>query len=154
VEEILGCRAAAEKKQGAVPFTWKGPFRTEIWAKCAVRRGAKHWPRTTRLAEVMEVMDRADPMDFTEEKPAPAPKAEKPAGPSVEDQLRQALTEGGVPEAEHAKWLTGIAGAMGKSKAADIPPAGAKDAVRRITERVKKWQDAQAAKAATQEKAG
>ncbi len=150
-EDILGCRAAAEKKQGRVPFTWTGPFRTEMWKKCAVRRAAKHWPRTARLGAVLDIMDRGDPMDFKE--PEPNEKAAKRAGrtepgPSAESRMREALVAGGIPESDHAKWLTGIAGAMGRKSAADLPASAGDDAVRRIRQRIEKLQAAQLAQEA------
>jgi phage RecT family recombinase len=65
---LMACRdAAAKKNNNEVPWTWKGPFREEMYKKAALRRGWKHWPKVSdpRLSRMMEAVDRTDPMEFS-----------------------------------------------------------------------------------------
>jgi recombination protein RecT len=67
VEDIEGCHQAAIKKQkGKDPFTWTGPFKPEMQKKCIVRRASKHWVLPDNLVAALAMIDKAEPMDFSE----------------------------------------------------------------------------------------
>lgn len=56
-------KAATERSErgGAV---WRGPFRGEMQKKAVIRRAWKHWPMSAGMVRAMDVMHRAEPVEF------------------------------------------------------------------------------------------
>lgn len=130
--DIEACKnQAAKQNGGSVPPVWSGPFRHEQFKKCAVRRAWKRWPRDDKLAEVMTLQDKAEPMVFEAEAVVALSKAQL-------KELEQRIRSGGVDDAvKIRRWLAGLANAMGYARIEQVPADLQPQLVERIDHRLK-----------------
>ena len=115
---LMACRdAAAKKNNGAIPFTWKGAFRDEMYKKCSVRRNWKHWPRSgsPKVRAMLDAVERTDPMDFKEDeaKVVAGHKRAPTFDQSHIDSLCDVMREAGYDTRGWNKQLQGLAVGMG-----------------------------------------
>lgn len=129
--------AAVRQNNGKITPAWRH-FKPEMQKKAVVRRGAKHWPRDHHVSLVMEVMDRAQPLDFGEPVEAAQSKEAAICLSAEEVEAIEAKLDR-VPEATRPVWVQRTAEAMGFPAGADSVPIDQSDElVRRLTERMDK----------------
>jgi phage RecT family recombinase len=144
-EALRACRdAAAFKNDGNIPFTWKGKFREEMYKKCALRRGWKHWPKVTnpQLVQMLEAVERTDPMDFREDKA----KVVNESGAKIDVQgqtstLIDMALDAGYPESGIDRQLQGLAAGMGYDNIRAIPANEFERAVSLMEKGLRRWKD-------------
>lgn len=136
---LRACRdAAAKKNHGTVPFVWKGPFREEMYKKCAVRRASKHWPKSEspHIRHMMEALDRTDPMDFS----TPVNELHKEfLGESEMDGLLAVLDRAGFPEEGQRRQLHGLARSLGYQSINQVPITEYQRAKEALKEGLDRW---------------
>lgn len=147
--EILACRDAAYKKNGnKMPFTWKGDFRGEMYKKCVMRRGWKHWPRIDNPAVVamMTAVDRADPLEFGNDENVinHTTKIDQ----TQIDELVKTMVEAGIDERGHDSWLHGLAKKLGYRNIRALESGDFDAAASMMEEGVKVWTDRKKSNAA------
>lgn len=112
-EALRGCRDAAAKKNGGeVPFVWKGPFKEQMYKKCAIRRGWNLLPklRDHRAVAAMEAVERTDPMDFSESRVV---NESYTLSSDQVNELISMMATAGVNAQAHDAWLAGLAKRLG-----------------------------------------
>jgi recombination protein RecT len=139
--ELMACKQAAiTKNKGKVPFTWVGPFRGEMYKKCPLRRGWKHWPKVDnpKLVAMMDAVNRADPMEFQK---VDSVVTERPTIDQDDiDVLIRMMENAGVPELKWDSQLSGLASALAyKGKIRNVMKADLERAVYTLQEGLKKW---------------
>lgn len=150
---LRGCReAAARKNNGEVPFVWKGPFKEEMYKKCAIRRAWKHWPkvRNPQLVSILEAVERTDPMDFGGEtgNGVDHRKTIDPGATINSEQvdiLVNLMRDAGVPEMGFDRQLQGLAVGMGVRNIHSLPMGRLDEAISLMERGLEKWKERQSA---------
>ena len=144
--EIMAVRdAAARKNDNEIPFTWRtsNPFRYEMYKKAVLRRGWKHWPKTSgkQGERIRAAIERQDPIDFT---PA-TPVNETPGEVSITindamiEVLNDMMSEAGIVPAQYDRWLLGLAKSMGYQSTNAIKVADFETAKTKLTDGIAAW---------------
>jgi len=144
--EILACRDAATKKNwGKVPFTWTGAFKGEMYKKCVMRRGWKHWPRVDnpRIAEMMAAVERADPLEFKDNSVVTEITT---IDQDQIDELVSMMCAAGVDDKGHDAWLHGLAKKLGYRSIRVVQASDFDAAASLMEEGLKKWASLQSSK--------
>jgi phage RecT family recombinase len=138
-QQLIACRDAAAKKNGGkIPFTWTGGFRGEMYKKAVLRRAWKHWPRSEGLSSVaIEVVDRADPMEFSAGVTIDA--TDKISQDDI-DSLLEIMSDGGVPQENQDAWLAGMARKLGYKTVRSIKQADFDEACQMMRDGLERWQ--------------
>lgn len=152
VSEIEGCaEAAAAMRNGTLPPTWSGPFRSEMEKKCVVRRAAKHWIIGENLNRALEIMDRNEPMDFDAAKQRAEAEAQAVANTVVDALTEQDILEilGQFTDVKPEKvrmWIKLQTEAWGFKELKDFPRQRKPDVLHALKVRHAKIKEMQAAK--------
>lgn len=139
-EELDACKeAAARANGGEPPPSWRGKFIGELYKKCVVRRASKHWPTDQHMKIALEIMDRAEPMDFSDDRDIPQGSAEPAVCVNEKDidEIKAALVD--VPEGQRDRWVKGMVNAMGFTDLYDMPVARKAEAIERLVKRMQQW---------------
>lgn len=121
--ELEGCHQAAIAKQKRDPITWRGPFKGEMYKKCVVRRAAKHWVLPDRLVEVLQNIERLDPMEFNANPVQESPAIQVITQGHLRD-IRESLNAMGMEDAAINIWLNMQTQAWGHSGIEAYPDDG------------------------------
>lgn len=138
-DALRGCRDAAAKKNGGeIPFVWKGPFKEQMYKKCAIRRGWNLLPklRDHKAVAMMEAVERTDPMDFTEAKVIH--ESDTLTSEQVNELIRM-MADAGVDARAHDAWLAGLAKKMGYKGIRHIPADEFDAAALLMKEGLERW---------------
>lgn len=140
-EEVERCRAGAERlHKGKTPPAWR-QWPEEMAKKCAIRRGWKFWPMddSGQIAAAMQVMDKAEPIDFGEAPPREDEKQELLLSREDVHALESFTRNLGVDEPE--KWLSGLSRALGYDSIDQVPAKRFEECKERIRNRWDRMQE-------------
>lgn len=129
---LKACEKAASSRSEKGGMVWRSEMRDEMEKKSVLRRAYKHWPQDPagRLAKLMEMMDRLEPIDFKEQAEDPVAAREPTVMVNENDlnKLHAVLTDGGLESRKADRWLQRLAESWGYGSIKDLPASRLEEA--------------------------